>query len=271
MTILYETGGNLSGLTSCYGSIYRYLPKDIDDFDGIKLFLSNKSAADDHPAYQLFLDKYKDDDESIRSILRMARDTGFSEYVPRYITTLKNRDYIQMSEDMPFFVVVALTGFFRAFNNHYNLIECYEYFRKRGIDPHISLAAAYTVSTRIKSDGTTEFYFTPHGEHSVIPWTMLNKGSIKKFKSWNKRMSELPSMRDELIEKGRLYYTGRDEWFGAVSSGNNTHVDEDTLEEDGIGIYGCETLNHLKKSYSDYETNVVDMDSLVAELKTWRV
>lgn len=265
MTIAYKVCGVESQFTSCYGSINSYINNGLgrdNVFDGIELYLAGKKRGTN-----LFLDGVLSDDE-MRKVLRIMRATGFSKYIPRTLSKLKKDGSIKFSKDTPFYVVVAVTSFFRLWANHSKGLKVYDMLRKRGLDPYQALAGMASISEDPHDSNKYNLFL--FGEHSIIPWTIFNEDSVAKFRDWYNRVGELPSMADELRDSGnRLSYSGRDKWFGAEHSGNDIYLDEDNLELEGSTYYGCSTLDFLKEGYSDYTPNYVDIDKLVEHVKTW--
>ena len=267
MTIAYKICGVDSNFTSCYGSINRYIDRGIrngNTFDGIELYLTRDKKSSGIHQSPLFLDSVLTDTE-MRKVLRIMRATGFSTYIPRTLSKLDKDGSIKFSKDTPFYVVVAVTSFFRLWANHSKGLEVYDMLRKRGLDAYQALAGMATLWP--EDDGKWRFY--AFGEHSIIPWTIFNEQSVAAFRDWHKYVGDLPSMEDELKSTERLSYSGRDEWFGAQSLGNDRYISDDDDEIVGAD-YGCDTLDFIKDGgYSEYETNYVDVDALVKHVKTW--
>lgn len=255
MAIRYKVCGKSSGLTSCYGSINALMDKEA--FDGIELELTNPETS--HHDSRLFLDRLNDDE--VREVLRMARATGFGEYIPRTLKQLRDAGSIHFSPDVPFYVVVAVTGFFRLWANHKEGMGVYQMLRDRGLDAYQALAGMATMHNPDKP------YLYCFGEHSIVPWTIFNKESIAQFKRWPEMVGSLPSMADEIEETGRLTYTGRDEWFGATRSGNDIYRGYDDWPDDG---HGCVTSLFLEGELSEYDHNYIKLDELVEEVKSWK-
>ena len=266
MTIAYKVCGRESTFTSCYGSINRHINNGISygtAFDGIELYLTRDKKSSCVHRSPLFLDGVLTDTE-MRKVLSIMRATGFSTYIPRTLSKLNKDGSIKFSKDTPFYVVVAITSFFRLWDNHSKGLEVYDMLRKRGLDAYQALAGMATL--RPEDDGRWRFY--TFGEHSIIPWTIFNEQSVAAFRDWPNRIGELPSMDEELKSTDRLSYIGRDEWFGAESSGNDECISDDDDEIVGAD-YGCDTLDFIKNGYSGYATNYVDVDALVEHVKTW--
>lgn len=266
MTIAYKVCGTESSFTSCYGSINSYICIGLgrgDVFDGIELYLTGKKHGTD-----LFLDGVLSDDK-MRKVLRIMRATGFSKYIPRTLSKLKKDGSIKFSKDTPFYVVVAVTSFFRLWANHRRGLEVYDMLHRRGLDAYQALAGMATLNPDPHNDSKYVLY--TFGEHSIIPWTIFNEESVAELRDWPNRVGELPTMADELRDNSnRLSYSGRDRWFGAKSSGNATYFEDDDERGATGAEYGCATLDFIEGGYSDYSTNYVDVDALVDHVKTWR-
>ena len=288
--IRYAIGGELSEYTSCYASIMgKMFPSKYshdsfkqdniyfdafvaDKFTGITLYVSSEAVARDFPndtsdnqwgSTELMLDKC--DDDYIRDMLHIARAVGFGEYVPSTITKLKADGYVHFSPDVPFYIVVAVTGFFRAWDgNHSELHSAYKMLVKKGLDPYTAFCGAQSLSNHDED----EWFIYYAGEHSIVPYCIFNKSGVSQFKTWEERKSQLSSMKEDLTTNRYLDYHDRDEWFGAMFSGNS--VDTDELDEDEI-YNCCVTSKHLiGVDYPDcYETCYVDVDSLIEEVKQW--
>ena len=261
MTILYEVSGTFDK-SSCYGTLSGILSnRNQSDFNGINLYMKDPERKYGYEG--IILDQMGD--EYVRSMMRIARAVGFGAYIPRTLGQLKEANKIHFPPEVPFYIVVAVTGFFRAWaGNHEHLKETYDILVSKGLDSYTAFCGAQTLTP----GGGDRWVYYPTGEHSVVPWCICNERGVAGFKTWKDRACDLMPMSSELASTGTLSPTGRDRWFGACMSGN----ENDPYE---YGHHECETLNHIVgregrgMSTDDYETSYINIDSLVEEVKTW--
>jgi len=123
-----------------------------DEFDGITLYLSNAAFGRDFPDdekgrgawdREMLTDTESIDKAYLRTMMRMARAVGFGEYIPRTVNKLVADGYIHFPKTVPFYIVVAVTGFFRAWDgNHESLHKVYTDLIKAGVEPYTALCAS---------------------------------------------------------------------------------------------------------------------------------
>ena len=286
MSIRYSIGGQLSSYTTCYGDIDSYLRDfEHDDFDGIRLYLHPDAVEKDFPDDDSTVGCYRSqlllevkDKDYVRDMMRIARHTGFGEYIPRTVNKVVRDGYIDFSPDVPFYIVVAVTGFFRAWDgNHESLHEVYYDLLAGGVEPYAALCASQSIRKRSFMSGT-KYVVHLAGEHSIIPYCIFNKYGVDTFRTWRDRRNTLPSMAEELRSTGRLEYYGRDKWFGAEFSGNDRDVyddvfwwDEDYEEGTPPDEWGgiCAVMDYLDGEFNHYDNTTVKFNELVEEIKTW--
>ena len=286
MSIRYSIGGVLSGYTTCYGDLWKYVKEfDYNDFDGIRLYLHPDAVEKDFPddertdRYGRILLLEAMDKDYVRDMMRIARHTGFGEYIPRTVDKVVRDGYIDFKPDVPFYIVVAVTGFFRAWDgNHESLHEVYHDLLAKNVEPYVALCASQSVrKTKGYFDTAPMYEVYLAGEHSIIPFSIFNRHGVNTFRTWRDRRTELQSMADEFAQTGRLDYYGRDEWFGADFSGNDVDIDdifywdsdydEGTPPDEWDNI--CQVMAHLDGEYSNYDCTPVKFDELVEEIKRW--
>ena len=277
MSIRYAVSGNLSNYTTCYGSLYKYLSPTT--FDGITLYLRKAAVARDFPDDDensdwnsgFLLDKKGTD--YVRTMMQMCRQMGFGDYIPRTVDKIVADGCIHFSKDIPFYIVVAVTGFFRAWDgNHTELHNVYADLIKAGVEPY----AAFCASQAISKVGDRYTMYTA-SEHSIVPYCIFNREGINKFRTWKDRLPDLKSMAEEVDRTGELNYHGRDKWFGAKFSGNDEDPDDvfywDSAddEEQPIDEWAeiCHTMKYLKSEWSPYSSIYIHFDELVEEIKEW--
>lgn len=248
--IAYKIMGCFSGLCQCYGSVdavirLAHAQINPEPFTGLRLYFNRKVYLEEmveERQYGGYNNYKKLMAESVPygdiwDTLEIARSLGFGKYLKSNTETIYN-GYVDFPADTPFIVVVAMTGFFRWFDNHRNFLKIYRMIHKKMMNAHaageimdafgsltprpfavpIFLAAnALTFGNRDSQSWANVCCHT-HGTHSVVPSQSFTIGGMTTFASWPYRLHQLESMEDELKRTGELSYEGRDTFFAGTGT-----------------------------------------------------
>ena len=270
--IAYQICGGYSGKCSCYGSIGAVIGRGTKPFTGIRLYFSSKALDKDlakdnltyshcynsmSPSSNLFKEAEKPD--KVWKSLELARRLGFGEYLPTNTKAMYD-GYIDFPPHVPFIIVVAVTGFFRWYDNHPSLLKSYEFItaalekrwkkkakeweKRNGVSysnyrpgdvfgkplpPALVPAFLAANTTAINEQG--KLIPHSHSTHSVVPSTAFSLNGMTAFSTWESRKGHLEPMEDEFKREGTLSYQYRDIFFAGAPSmfsfqgGSFYHVD----------------------------------------------
>jgi hypothetical protein len=252
--IAYRINGGYSGLAQCYGSITSVMNlghevnKFKNDFTGLRLYFDEKAYNKDRgktPQYVTFSCRELMADavprKDIWDTLQIARSVGFDKYLKKTNTEIIHKGYVDFDPSVPFIVVVALTGFFRWFDNHSNFLSVYRILHKKlwqkydkiresiddefTIPPATPRAVPLFLAANALSFGTaktirgmpqrrhTNLVAHGHSTHSVVPSAAFTLQGMHLFSTWPQRAHHLLSMGEEFKRTETLSYAGRDDFF----------------------------------------------------------
>ena len=256
--IAYRVKGVYSGLSSCYGSINSILNRGLNNgipFDGIRLFFSQEALHADikktgYPVYSNYatgakLFKEAKPLEDIYDTLAIARSVGFSDYLPKNDTDIVQKGYIDFHPSVPFIVVVALTGFFRWYDNHKYFMDVYRLLHKQMMKDYDKFLANWRKTTPREYQ---RIYGAPQSPRAVSLFLLANALSFGD-------KQPLPRFR-----RPKTHSTDPEEprrsWSNLVVHTHSTHsvVPSNAFTLDGLALFSSwrsrvDTLISMKDEY----------------------